>query len=59
MAKGITYEESIKTSWKPPRYILNMKVERHERVRKKYHILVEGERIPPPVKSFREMKFPQ
>uniref|UniRef100_A0A8C2ILB1 Probable ATP-dependent RNA helicase DDX41 n=1 Tax=Cyprinus carpio TaxID=7962 RepID=A0A8C2ILB1_CYPCA len=32
---------------------------RHERVRKKYHILVEGEGIPPPIKSFREMKFPQ
>lgn len=31
---------------------------RHNRVRKKYHILVEGEGIPPPIKSFKEMKFP-
>jgi len=31
---------------------------RHDRVRKKYHILVEGEGIPPPIKSFKEMKFP-
>lgn len=46
-------------SWKAPRYILNMPVMRHERVRKKYHILVEGDGIPPPIKSFREMKFPQ
>lgn len=36
-----------------------MPAARHERVRKKYHILVEGEGIPPPIKSFREMKFPQ
>lgn len=27
-------------------------------MRKKYHILVEGEGIPPPIKSFKEMKFP-
>lgn len=47
------------SSWKPPRYILNMPVVRHDRVRKKYHILVEGDTIPPPIKSFREMKFPQ
>lgn len=45
-------------SWTPPRYILSMSEERHERVRKKYHILVEGDGIPPPIKSFKEMKFP-
>ncbi|XP_021554585.1 probable ATP-dependent RNA helicase DDX41 isoform X2 [Neomonachus schauinslandi] len=49
MAKGITYDDPIKTS---------MSEERHERVRKKYHILVEGDGIPPPIKSFKEMKFP-
>uniref|UniRef100_A0A4W4GVA5 Probable ATP-dependent RNA helicase DDX41 n=1 Tax=Electrophorus electricus TaxID=8005 RepID=A0A4W4GVA5_ELEEL len=45
--------------WRAPRYILNMPSARHDRVRKKYHILVEGDRIPPPIKRFREMKFPQ
>lgn len=59
MAKGITYEDPIKTSWNAPRYILSMPAVRHERVRKKYHILVEGEGIPAPIKSFREMKLPQ
>ncbi|KPP64433.1 putative ATP-dependent RNA helicase DDX41, partial [Scleropages formosus] len=59
MAKGITYDDPIKTSWRPPRYILNMPLARHDRVRKKYHILVEGDGIPLPIKSFREMKFPQ
>ncbi|XP_015675884.1 probable ATP-dependent RNA helicase DDX41 [Protobothrops mucrosquamatus] len=58
MAKGITYDDPIKTSWKAPRYILCMSEARHDRVRKKYHILVEGEGIPPPLKSFKEMKFP-
>ncbi|XP_015232265.1 PREDICTED: probable ATP-dependent RNA helicase DDX41 [Cyprinodon variegatus] len=58
MAKGIIYDDPIKTSWKAPRYILNMPETRHERARKKFHILVDGEGIPPPIKSFREMKFP-
>ena len=46
-------------SWKPPRYIMGMPPARHDRVRKKYHILVDGEAVPPPIKSFREMKLPQ
>ncbi|KAA8589088.1 hypothetical protein FQN60_010433 [Etheostoma spectabile] len=58
MAKGIIYDDPIKTSWKAPRYILNMPKTRHERVRKKFHILVDGDGIPPPIKSFREMKLP-
>lgn len=32
---------------------------RHERVRKKLRILVEGEDVPPPIKTFRAMKFPR
>ncbi|KAG2455506.1 DDX41 helicase, partial [Polypterus senegalus] len=58
MAKGITYDNPIKTSWRAPRNIINMPPARNDRVRKKYHILVEGEDIPPPIKSFKEMKFP-
>ena len=30
---------------------------RHNRVRKKLCILVEGEDVPPPIKSFAQMKF--
>ncbi|PSN49687.1 putative ATP-dependent RNA helicase DDX41 [Blattella germanica] len=59
LAKGIQYEDPIKTSWKPPRYILAMSEIRHNRVRKKLRILVEGEDIPPPIKTFAEMKFPR
>ncbi|KAG8179326.1 hypothetical protein JTE90_011590 [Oedothorax gibbosus] len=59
LARGIQYQQPIKTGWKPPRYILAMTEKRHERVRKKYRILVEGEDIIPPIKTFREMKFPK
>lgn len=59
LAKGIQYEDPIKTSWRAPRCVLNLSAERHERVRQKLRILVEGEDIPPPCKTFREMKFPR
>ncbi|KDR18857.1 ATP-dependent RNA helicase abstrakt [Zootermopsis nevadensis] len=57
LAKGIQYEDPIKTCWKPPQYILAMSETRHNRVRKKLRILVEGEDVPPPIKSFAQMKF--
>lgn len=57
LAKGVQYTQPIKTSWKPPRYILEMPESRHEKLRNDLRILVEGEDVPPPLKSFKEMKF--
>ncbi|XP_043265921.1 ATP-dependent RNA helicase abstrakt [Colletes gigas] len=57
LAKGIQYEDPIKTSWRPPRTVLALGKARHERVRRKLRILVEGDDVPPPLKSFKEMKF--
>ncbi|XP_031563037.1 probable ATP-dependent RNA helicase DDX41 [Actinia tenebrosa] len=59
IAKGIVYTESIKTGWKPPKYVLSMPKEKFEKVRRKWHILVEGSDVPPPLKSFKEMRFPR
>lgn len=58
LAQGVQYTESLKTSWRPPSRILTMSPKRHDRVRRKYKILVEGEDVPPPLKSFEDMKFP-
>ena len=57
-AKGITYTESIKTSWRPPRHIREMPKEKFDKMRQKWHILIEGEDVPPPIKSFKDMRFP-
>ncbi|XP_057336808.1 ATP-dependent RNA helicase abstrakt [Microplitis mediator] len=57
LAKGIQYEEPIKTSWRPPRGIISLGEARHERIRRKMRILVEGTDVPPPLCSFKEMKF--
>ena len=59
LAKGITYTDALRTSWKPPRYISAFPEERHQKVRKENGILAEGVDCPPPLKKFREMKFPK
>ena len=42
LAKGVVYTDPIKTSWKPPRHIMAMPLERHKRVCKKHNIEMEG-----------------
>ena len=58
LAKGIVYTEALKTSWRPPRHIREMSEKERDAVREKWHIVVEGDNIPPPIKSFQEMRFP-
>ncbi|KAK7462920.1 DEAD-box ATP-dependent RNA helicase 35 [Stygiomarasmius scandens] len=59
LAKGIQYTESLKTSWRPPKYIRDRAPEEHQKLREKYHIIAEGEDIPPPIEHFSDMKIPQ
>ncbi|XP_037078213.1 probable ATP-dependent RNA helicase DDX41, partial [Pollicipes pollicipes] len=58
LAKGIEYTEPIKTSWRAPSAVLEMPEARHARVRRRHHILVDGDNVPPPLKTFEQMKFP-
>lgn len=39
-------------SWRPPKYIRERSQEQHQRLREKYHILVDGEDVPPPIEDF-------
>lgn len=59
LAKGIQYTEPMKTGWKPPSHVRHMSEKECEDIRKQWHILVEGEDIPPPVKNFKDMRFPE
>lgn len=59
IAVGVRYTESLKTTWRPPKYIADLPESAHESVRSKWHILVEGEGCTPPLKSFKEMKVPR
>ncbi|OUC41004.1 DEAD/DEAH box helicase, partial [Trichinella nativa] len=59
IAKDVKYVEAIRTGWQPPRYVENLTYEQIVRFRKLHGILAEGENIPAPLRSFREMKFPK
>ncbi|XP_077219316.1 DEAD-box ATP-dependent RNA helicase 35 [Tasmannia lanceolata] len=59
LAKGITYTDPLPTGWKPPTSICNMTTKQCDGIRKQWHILVEGDEIPPPIKNFKDMRFPE
>ncbi len=58
LATGMKYTEIMKTTWTPPSFILTRSEEENDEIRQKWHILIEGESCPAPIKSFREMKLP-
>ena len=58
LSKDVHYTHSIETGWKPPTHIRKMTAEECDEVRDKWHIITEGIDIPPPIKTFKEMKFP-
>merc|ERR1712076_180236 len=58
-AQGITYQQSIRTSWKAPRYLRRKNQTYFERVRRRKKIDAEGENIIPLCKSFEQMKLPK
>ena len=59
LAKNIQYEDPIKTSWRIPRRLLKKGTAFHNEIRDKYRIIVEGDDVPPPCLTFRQMKMPQ
>ena len=59
LAKGITYTEPLLTGWKPPLHVRRMSKKECDLIRKQWHIIVDGEDIPPPIKNFKDMRFPE
>jgi len=58
LAKGITYTEPLPTGWKPPLHTRRMSKKDCDLIQKQWHIIVNGEDIPPPIKNFKDMRFP-
>ncbi|KAL3319350.1 DEAD (Asp-Glu-Ala-Asp) box polypeptide 41 [Cichlidogyrus casuarinus] len=58
LAKDVQYDKPLQTSWMPPSYIQRQSAEKSDRIRKKYGILIDGDNVPPPIRSFPEMRLP-
>jgi ATP-dependent RNA helicase DDX41 len=59
VASGKVYTKPMPSTWTVPRYILNQGEQAWEQVRKQWHMDVEGNDVPPPMKRFKDMKFPE
>jgi hypothetical protein len=59
LAEGTKYQSSLPTSWRCPQKILKDGEAEWEKIRKKWHILVEGDDCPPPIRNFADMAFPK
>ena len=58
LANDTKYTEPMKTDWRPPKHIRETTEAERDKLRAKWHIIVEGDDIPPPVKDFKDMRFP-
>ena len=58
LSEGTQYTESLRTDWRPFARHRALTAEQAGALRKKWHILVEGEGVPPPLASFADMRFP-
>eukprot|EP00210_Caulerpa_lentillifera_P008489 g8098.t1 len=59
LAKDVKYTQSLKTGWTPPSKYRHMTQEELQSIREKYHIVCEGQHIPPPIPNLKEMRFPK
>ena len=58
-AQGIQYTQPMPSTWRVPRYVLDQGEASWQKIRKEWHIDVEGSNIPPPLPRFLDMKFPK
>jgi len=59
LAEGVKYKTSLPTGWRCPQKIVKDGEAEWEKIRTKWHILVEGDDCPPPIRSFVQMAFPK
>ena len=59
LAQGVAYDKPLKTGWQPPAFIRNRTQQMNDKIRFHLRIDVEGADVPPPIRSFRDMKFPR
>jgi len=58
VASGLQYTQPMPTTWTVPRYILQQGEAAWQKVRDEWHMQIQGQDVPPPLKRFVDMKFP-
>ena len=56
--QGQTYAHSNTTGWVPPLKFRRRTEDQHQELRDRYHIICEGNALPPPLLAFEDMRFP-
>ncbi|GJN28032.1 hypothetical protein PR202_gb16113 [Eleusine coracana subsp. coracana] len=55
IARGVVYSNPIETGWKPPLRLRRMPRAKADALRRRWHILVDNDDVPPPVRDFRDL----
>ena len=56
--QGVEYTRSLRTGWKAPLRVRRLSEDEAQDIRDRFHIIVEGEHLPPPIIDFADMKLP-
>ena len=56
--QGVEYTRSLRTGWKAPLRIRRLSEDEAQDIRDRFHIIVEGDLLPPPITDFAHMKLP-
>ena len=56
--QGVEYTRSLSTGWKAPLRIRRLSEDEAQDIRDRFHIIVEGDHLPPPIIDFAHMKLP-
>lgn len=58
-AQGVIYSQAMRTDWKAPGKVRRLAEAERQEIRDKFHIIVEGSDLPPPVVAFQDLKLPR
>ena len=58
VARDIHYTEAIARSWRAPHFVRQRAPGTDAALRRRHHVLVDGDEVPPLITNFRDMKVP-
>jgi ATP-dependent RNA helicase DDX41 len=59
IASGVVYQKPMPSTWTAPKWLLEQGPQAWDKIRKEWHMDVQGVDVPPPVKRFVDLKLPK